>query len=250
MLRSLFRPPQTDCPHCARHQVSWGSLSLVSPAAVAVFRLVSRLTKRLFSVRLRCKNCNQSFGYLYALPRTVIGYHGCHKDFAQRLVRGGVSAEEWKMSQNDYDWLGNGIYFWEHAPGRAKQWAEERYGTDGAVVATEVQLRRCLDLADTAFTSLLRQSFEGTIRLYQAEGWTLPKNGGREFKLRRLDRLVVDRLTTATDGPDGVHFQTVRCPFEEGDPVYDGGMIKTQSHIQIAVRDRDCIPGRVYQVNE
>ena len=46
----------------------------------------------------------------------------------------------------------------------------------------------------------------------------------------------------------GRRFQTVRCPFEEGPPVYDGALIKTQSHVQIAVRDRACISSRVYPV--
>src|SRR5205823_246968 len=92
--------------------------------------------------------------------------HRCRQDFARELVAGRVGAEEWKMSQNDYDWLGEGIYFWEHAPGRAWQWARERYGGDGAVVATEVRLGRCLDLADTEFTGLLREAYEDIVNLY------------------------------------------------------------------------------------
>ena len=29
-----------------------------------------------------------------------------------------------KPSNNDYDWLGEGVYFWQDAPIRAKQWAQ------------------------------------------------------------------------------------------------------------------------------
>jgi hypothetical protein len=61
------------------------------------------------------------------------------------------------------------------------------------------------------------------------------------FRLRRLDRLVMDRLTRSADSPAGLHYQTVRCPFEEGEPAYPGAMIRTQSHVQIAVQDRRCI---------
>ncbi len=135
------------------------------------------------------------------------------------------------MSENDYDWLGEGVYFWEHAPGRALQSARERYGADGAVVAAEIRLGRCLDLADTAFTDLLREAYDGIKTSYEREGWPLPSNRGKDCKLRRLDRLVVNRVTQATDGSSGQYFQTVRCPFEEGEVVYDGGMIKTQSHV-------------------
>jgi len=179
----------------------------------------------------------------------VVGYHGCHRDFARDLVAGRVSAEEWKASQNEYDWLGEGIYFWEHAPGRAWQWARARYGDNGAVVATEIRLGRCLDLADTAFTGLLEGAYEDIKNLYESLGQGLPKNGGRDFKLRRLDRVVIGHFTTTADRPGGyLHYQTVRCPFEEGEPVYEGAMIKTQSHIQIAVRDRRCLGPEVYPV--
>jgi hypothetical protein len=79
-------------------------------------------------------------------------------------------------------------------------------------------------------------------------GWKLPTNEGNEQKLRRLDRLVMDTLAEAVDGR-GIVYQTVRCPFEEGENVYPGGMIKKQSHIQIAVRDRACISSKVFLVD-
>jgi hypothetical protein len=178
----------------------------------------------------------------------VVGYHGCRRDFARDLVAGRLSRERWETSRNDYDWPGEGIYFWEHAPGRAWQWARERYEDEGAVVAAEIRLGRCLDLADTGFTDLLRQSYGDIVLLYQRNGLNLPKNSGRDFKLRKLDRLVIDRLTEFA-GHKGIFYQTVRCPFEEGDPVYRGGMIRTQSHVQIAVRDRNCIAPRIFPVS-
>ena len=38
-------------------------------------------------------------------------------------------------------------------------------------------------------------------------------------------------------------YQTVRCPFEEGDDAFPGSMLKTQTHIQISVRDPSRILG-------
>jgi hypothetical protein len=83
------------------------------------------------------------------LPRTVVGYHGCERTFAQRLVSGQLTVRDWIASEREYDWLGKGVYFWEHAPGRAWQWAEEHHRGNEAVVAVEVRLGRCLDLANT-----------------------------------------------------------------------------------------------------
>ncbi len=244
-MTDFCRPPETECPWCGRGNVAWagewgGATSLFAA------RLLDRCIRRLIGLRLRCRLCHRTFPHVHALSRTVAGYHGCHRDFARDLVAGRVSLADWKASQNEYDWLGAGIYFWEYAPARAWQWAREHYGADGAVVAAEVRLGRCLDLADTAFTGLLQSTYEGTLRVYASRGWKLPRNGGRDFKLRKLDRLIIDRLTETSGSLGGVNYQTVRCPFEEGEPVYEGAMLKTQSHVQIAVRDNACISSRVF----
>jgi len=246
-MTDFFRPPETECPWCGRGNVAWAG-EWGGAANLFAARLLDRCTRRLIRLRLRCRVCHRTFPHVHALSRTVAGYHGCHRDFARDLVAGRVSLADWKASQNEYDWLGAGIYFWEHAPARAWQWAREHYGSDGAVVAVAVRLGRCLDLADTTFTALLRRAYEDTVRVYESSGARLPRNGGREFKLRKLDRLVVDRLTEITDPPGGVYYQTVRCPFEEGDPAYEGAMIKAQSHVQVAVRDKACIASRIFLV--
>jgi len=54
--------------------------------------------------------------------RTVIAYHGCDARTAERLLRG----EPFKKSQNDYDWLGSGIYFWEYGAVRALRFAYDQ----------------------------------------------------------------------------------------------------------------------------
>ena len=246
MMRNLLQPPDSECPDCGRSDVAWGRAIGSGRSRLAAARLLSRLTRRIVDLRLRCRACGRRFSHLHALPRVVVGYHGCQRDFARALVAGRASIEAWKASQNEYDWLGEGIYFWEHAPGRAWQWAREHYGADGAVVAAEIFLGRCLDLGDVEFADLLRSTYEGTLRMYQTLGRTMPRNTGRDLKFRKLDRLVIDRSTATTDPPGGVYYQTVRCPFEEGDPIFEGAMFKAQSHVQIAVRDKSCIASRIF----
>ena len=46
--------------------------------------------------------------------REVYGYHGTTKDVALEIKRNGFRA-----SENAYDWLGDGVYFWQDAPSRA-----------------------------------------------------------------------------------------------------------------------------------
>jgi len=76
----------------------------------------------------------------------------------------------------------------------------------------------------------------------------LPKNtGDKDKKARRLDCLVLNHRMAILDR-GGLEYQTVRCPFEEGEAAFPGGNIKVQSHVQIAVRDLACLVPRVYMI--
>ena len=50
----------------------------------------------------------------------VLGYHGCTRAVGEKILAG---KEHLKASENDYDWLGTGIYFWENSAQRALEWA-------------------------------------------------------------------------------------------------------------------------------
>ena len=46
----------------------------------------------------------------------ILGYHGCDLAVAEGVFFGD---KKLLPSKNDYDWLGHGIYFWEHNALRA-----------------------------------------------------------------------------------------------------------------------------------
>lgn len=50
------------------------------------------------------------------LPHFVLGYHGCDETVAQAVIAGHARL---RPSENSYDWLGHGMYFWENNPARA-----------------------------------------------------------------------------------------------------------------------------------
>lgn len=50
------------------------------------------------------------------LPNLIIGFHGCDKSTADSIILGEIQLKE---SKNKYDWLGNGMYFWEQNLSRA-----------------------------------------------------------------------------------------------------------------------------------
>ena len=168
--------------------------------------------------------------------RVVLGYHGCEPDFADRLILGEISIDKWIPSENPYDWLGHGVYFWEHGPERARDWGK------GGVVGAVIQLGLCLDLTDLRHTRLLSEQYEQLRLLEESGGLKLPKNRGKE---RRLDCLVINGMVKSSED-DGIHFQTVRCPFLEGDRAFPGSEILKESHIQIVVQKNalnTCILG-------
>jgi hypothetical protein len=88
--------------------------------------------------------------------RTVVAFHGTKKVAAQNLVDG----VPFGPSQNDDDWLGHGIYFWEYAPQQAWSWAKQRHGKNAAVVGALVRLGRCVDLLDPSNANLLEAAHE------------------------------------------------------------------------------------------
>lgn len=181
------------------------------------------------------------FGKTVKYDRTVIGYHGCDEATAESVLRGGALSP----SENAYDWLGRGVYFWEYGLDRAWRWANDRRSTP-AVVGAVIQLGNCFDLLDTRFTHMLSKLAPLYVRSIISSGGTVPRNKGDDMKGRYLDCALINWVL---DGPLGaLGYQSVRCAFSEGDPVYvshDGSetAIRQQSHVQIAVRDLACIVG-------
>lgn len=59
----------------------------------------------------------------FAYHRPIVGFHGCDRSTVEKIPLQGESLEP---SKNDYDWLGEGAYFWEHGLQRALEFAEEQ----------------------------------------------------------------------------------------------------------------------------
>jgi hypothetical protein len=176
--------------------------------------------------------------------RIVYGYHGCDASVAEALLGGG----KFKESSNDYDWLGRGVYFWEYGPDRAARFAKQQVGwgraKTPAVVGAVIQLGTCFDLLDTRFTKDLAEAFPRLKSTLDASGIELPKNEGKppDHKLRKADCAVLNWYMSLTE-QENVPYDTVRGSFQEGKPVFDGSLINGESHIQIAVRNPECILG-------
>ena len=169
-------------------------------------------------------------------PRTVIAYHGCSEEIAEKVLSDGC----FLSSTNTYDWLGAGIYFWEYAPNRALRWAQELQKSRGgspAVLGVTIRLGRCLNLLDTAKAPILARTYQDIVE--NLETRRLPRNTdtGAHF----LDREVIDTHCRTAAKSNAYLYQTVRGSYPEGEPIYPGSKILSLTHTQIAVRDAACI---------
>lgn len=91
------------------------------------------------------------------VPGLVLGFHGCRKEVYEKVL---YSDQPLTPSTNKYDWLGNGIYFWENSYERALEWANTHYGPEeGSVIGAVISLGRCLDLTDYASVPILKEGY-------------------------------------------------------------------------------------------
>jgi hypothetical protein len=178
----------------------------------------------------------------------VLGYHGCDTVVAERLLAG----DPFEKSQNNYDWLGWGIYFWEANPKRGLNFATEAMKRPGSkianptVIGAVIDLGNCLDLMTAVGIDMVRAAFESLSETLQAAGQNLPRN--RDRLRRRLDCAVIEHLHAIYEDQGGF-IDAVRAVFSEGSPVYPDAGFDSKTHIQIAVRNPECIKG-VFRVPE
>jgi hypothetical protein len=163
-------------------------------------------------------------------------------------------------SSNDYDWLGGGIYFWEHNPQRAFDFAAEmsrRPHPSGqkilapAVIGAVIDLGHCLNLLGSRSIELLRLTYDQLVRSSQTTGMPLPRNtGGADLVNRKLDCAVVETLHLNRADRGERPFDTVRAAFVEGAPLYENAGFRARTHIQICVRDPRRIKGYFVPLGE
>ena len=164
--------------------------------------------------------------------RTVIGYHGTTTEAAARLVDG----DDFDPSDQDDEWFGRGVYFWEHAYQQAWWWAKRKGAESPAVVGAVIRLGNCFDLLDTGNIAILRGFHDRMVTNFEASGKPVPRNVRSH---RSLDCAVFNFLYAGLDLMDR-RIDTARAvyvPTSSAKRVYFGSWISEETHIQICVRN-------------
>jgi len=179
----------------------------------------------------------------------ILAYHGCDRSVAEHLLKN----KPFKVSKNDYDWLGSGVYFWEANPVRALHWARhlKRVGRKGAVrikephaVGAVIDLGYCLDLVSATGIELVKRTYIN-FKLYMDQSRSeMPVNkGGDDLLQRYLDCAVINHIHSINKRAYRKPFETVRGVFLEGKRIYETSGFYEKTHIQICVRSLSNIKG-------
>jgi hypothetical protein len=187
------------------------------------------------------------------LPSFILGFHGCDEALAEKVFSGKMFL---KPSQNDYDWLGQGVYFWENNPRRALEYAKhlkkhpeqcKETIKKPAVIGAVIDLGRCLNLLDSTSIELVAEAYTLYEKSCAAKGQEMAENknikGSKDLLLRYRDCAVIDTLHTFRSANNERPFDSVRGMFMEGSPIYKGAGFHDKSHIQVCVCNPDCIKG-------
>ncbi|MGC4049622.1 MAG: hypothetical protein QM757_08930 [Paludibaculum sp.] len=174
----------------------------------------------------------------------VLGYHGCDRQVGEKLLKGAP----FQPSNNDYDWLGPGIYFWEANPRRGLEFAREASNRKPSsmrepfVVGAVIELGLCLDLTTSSGVDWMRIAYESLVEVSLAAEVPLSTNSSDQLR-RNLDCAVVRRLHSILADRQLPALDTIKGVFTEGDQAYPGAGFLEKTHVQIAVCSQACIKG-------
>jgi hypothetical protein len=175
----------------------------------------------------------------------ILAYRGCDAEEYDRVL---VGEQEVRISQNPWDWLGHGAYFWENSVQRAQEWAEflasrpKKPIKKPAVIGAIIDPGNCLDLADRECLDLVKAAYHDFAEMMRVSETLLPANekahsGDHDFTKRHLDCAVLNFLHQSREKNRLSPFDTVRSPFLEGSSLFAGSRLSAQTHMQWSVRN-------------
>ena len=183
----------------------------------------------------------------YHQPFQITGFHSCDKEIGLKVLNGKIDLIP---SDNIWDWLGGGVYFWEQNPARALQYAidcaagkqKNKAGIKTPfVIGAIIELGNCLNLLEPISLNLIKQSYDSLKILYEDLGEPMPINKGPN---RALDCAVIKYVhETRRQLLEEPPFDTIRSAFLKGKELYPSSNFTTKLHIEICVIKTELIKG-------
>lgn len=187
----------------------------------------------------------------------VLAYHACDVTVRDALVK--RTLDTLTPSHGDYDWLGDGVYFFENDPNRADHFAQEAHEhperlysrqpiATPAVVGAIICAHRWLDLSTQLGIENYEAAYESLLDDRTRAGKDMPVNepafdGDTTILWRKQDCAVFNVLHQLRKDANLPSIQVMRAAFYQGDIVDGTSEFREFTHVQLAVRDLSCIIG-------
>ena len=182
----------------------------------------------------------------YHQPFEISAFHSCDREVGLRILNG---EDDLIASENEWDWLGPGIYFWEQNPGRALEYAIEcatgqqknrtRIKTP-FVIGAIIELGNCLNLMEPVSIDTVKQAHSRLVETCNNSNKPMPTNRG---PIRKLDCSVIKYVHLIKQDKQLPFYDTVRSAFNEGSLIYPNSNFYDRLHIEICVRTPNLIKG-------
>lgn len=183
----------------------------------------------------------------------LIAYHGCDITVRDDLVKGKIKLLD--HSQNAYDWLGPGAYFFEGDVQRAIMFAEASHANPDkrytkrpiatpAAVGAVLCVSSWLDMTTQAGILEFANALEGM----RASNDPMPVNqraddDDSDIIHRALDNAVFTFLHKLREKFDLAPFDAIRGAFPQGAEVAEKSGFRRHTHVQLALRNDACVVG-------
>lgn len=174
-------------------------------------------------------------------PQYVLGFHGTDQDTVDNVLK--QLDKNLKPSEQKYDWLGKGIYFWLNDPVRALEWAKHKKKEKPAVIGAIIDLGTCLNFAERECIEAVRSGYNLLKEVVDITEYKNDKPDAGGFNLRRPLDCAVINYTCENLEKNGMLVDTVMGYFQEDEEAFPGAGIRKKSHTQICVRNSFKILG-------
>jgi hypothetical protein len=111
-------------------------------------------------------------------------------------------------------------------------------------IGAVLDLGNCFDLLDYQNLEMLHRTYQNTnpmLRLLQNR--SIERGNSDELLLRYLDCAVIEEFHRLRRVENKPPFDSVRTVFWEGKPLYPNAGFREKNHIQICIRNPNCIKG-------
>jgi hypothetical protein len=113
------------------------------------------------------------------------------------------------------------------------------------VLGAIIDLKHCLDLTEFKNLQILKSGYETLKEMLETQGLQLPQNenadDSNDLLIRHLDCAVIETVHKNNEKIN--RFDSVRGMFIEGDFVYPNAGFREKNHVQICIRNPNCIKG-------